>query len=99
MMTYEIIKTIGTMDENFPAPVRTWKKTPSDFNAACYAARHYAKVIGNDIAIIPGNSYGAMVYHVVSVTQNFAKFRPGCMDGIGAIISPRSNLVRKAKFN
>ena len=55
--------------------------------------------LGKPIVIIPGNSYGAMVYHVVLVTQDFAKYRPGCMNGIAALVNPNSNSVQRVKIH
>lgn len=94
MMIYETIETMGKMEANRKTPIKAWRNSPGNFDAA----RYYANKHNKPIAIIPGNSYGSMVYHIAAITADFAKFRPGCMDGIGAVVSPNNDTVNKVRF-
>jgi len=48
------------------APVKTWQAHPGNFDLAAKAAAHYAKRDNEDVAIVPGNSYGSLCYHLLS---------------------------------
>ena len=60
--------------EKVKAPVGTWRKHPGDFDAAAHAAHHYAKRDNRRMVVVPGNSYGHLVYHIAKDTQDVKSF-------------------------
>ena len=72
-MNLEITSKIGQCDK-VRAPVKTWRKSPGDFDAAAHAAHHYAKRDDRRMVIVPGNSYGRQVYHITTDSTDVKSF-------------------------
>jgi hypothetical protein len=67
-------KKIGDVTE---PSIKPWKKSPGDFTSACQAAAVYAKKFGEDMVVLPGNSYGSRVFQIVKKTEPISKYIPG----------------------
>lgn len=65
------IETIGTA---LPGKVRAYRKSPGDFDLAASAAAYYAAKHGEEMVIVPGNSYGSRVFHIVKSHEALAQF-------------------------
>lgn len=70
-MKIQLGKQIGTVTQ---AQVKEWKRNPSDFTAACQAAAVYVRKNGARMVVIPGNSYGVKVFHVVPESESLSKY-------------------------
>jgi len=57
-------KEIGQVTDARPG---LWRKTPGDFTAASQAAAHYAKKQGVSMQVVPGNSFGHKVFHILPI--------------------------------
>ena len=97
-MKYQSIGIIGDAKDERKAVIKTWRNNPGCFDSACYAGKYYAKRDKCKMMIIPGNSYGVKVFHIVPVSGEFAKFKPGCMNGIAGMIGPDTNLVHRVRL-
>lgn len=57
--------------------VKLWKKSPGDFTSACQAAGFYSRKYNEDMLVVPSNSYGAKIFHIIRKTDDLAKYVPG----------------------
>lgn len=55
------------------APIKTYRASPANFDAAAGAAASYAAKHNQDMVIVPGNSYGAACYHILADDQDIKK--------------------------
>lgn len=68
------LKKIGDITE---FTVKPWRDTPGDFTSACQAAGFYARKYEQDMIVVPGNSYGSRIFHIIRKTDDLGKYVPG----------------------
>lgn len=61
--------------------VKSWKQNPSDLTAACQAAAVYAKKHGENMLVVPSNSFMRSVYQIIRLNDDLAKYVPGIGSG------------------
>ena len=76
---------------------KAYRAAPGDFDTAARNAVRIAKRDGEEIVILPGNSYGSPVYHIARISEDLRKFTI-CYDAvIGATATPEGT-VRMAEI-
>lgn len=95
-MEIKIIKNVTSNLKPQPGSVSIYRKSPSDLNAALWAAVHYANKQQKDLAVVQGNSYMSVVYQIVEVTVSAVKgvtvMTPKNVPAF--IVSPQGDITR-----
>ena len=81
------------------SPVKNYRSNPGDFELAAIAAVYYAKKFHEDVVIVPGNSYGRKIYHVVRLNEDLDKYQPGVRKSIVGVAQPNGDVYRALASN
>lgn len=74
--------------------VKAYRAAPGDFEAAVYAALHYAIRDNRDMYLIPGNSYGHFIWHISELKEDFTEFTVYKSTFVGAKVTPGGRVFR-----
>ena len=72
-MEIKLIKKIGQVTKQVGS-LKTYKADPGTFENAAFAAFHSVSKLGEDMMIVPGNSYMSKVYHIAKLTDDVKTF-------------------------
>ena len=85
-----------TLSESAEAGTRkAYRAAPGNFDAAARYAVTLARKFGEEIVVLPGNSYGSGIYHLARTSEDLRKYTVSFDAVLGATATPEG-LVRMA---
>lgn len=76
--------------------IKYYRENPSDINAALYAAAHYAKKLGKEMAVFAGNSYMHFIWNIKE-PRNVSRVECNGLKLVGYIVKQNGEIYKIAE--